>query len=576
MRWIFRDAEEAVVCKLAEELQVPPLWARLLVLRGVSSAEQSERFLEPRLAHLHDPFLMRGMAAAVQRLRQALRNGEKILIYGDYDVDGTMASVVLLTALRKLGAHVEAYVPNRFTDGYGMRAAAIEQAAAQGFKLVVSVDTGIREHEALGRARELGIDCIVTDHHLPGPELPPACALLNPHQRGCTYPEKNLTGAAVAFKLAQALLGERLSEQVLKSYLKIVTIGCIADVAPLVGENRTIARFGLDGLTESAAKPSGVSAGRAGLSALLVGAGLSGKVVSSADVAFRLAPRLNAAGRMDDARHVIDLFEAASRADAQKVAGRLEALNRERRQTEELIRAGIEAQMKAQPERLGRYSLVFSGEGWHRGVIGIAAQRAVELYHRPVLVIAVEDSCAHGSGRSIPGFHLFDALSTCQRLFSRFGGHDQAAGFSLPASRVNELEAAFERAARTVLTPSDLEPTLRVDAEVSVSDLTWALAAHLEKMEPFGYGNPAPVFAANLEVAGSPRVLKEKHLRIRVKQGGASLAATGWRLAGKAALLKTNQRFEAAFTFGVTEFQGERELHLTLKDARPRAAGARF
>src|SRR5487761_3943 len=312
MRWIIPEVHDTVVCDLARELEIPPLWARLLVLRGIDEPGLAGRFLEPRLDHLHDPFLMQDMPAAARRLRQALASHEKVLIYGDYDVDGMMATVVLLTALRSLGAQVEAYIPNRFTDGYGMRTAVIERVAQEGYTLVISVDTGVREHEALGRARALGIDCIVTDHHLPGQELPEACAILNPHQTGCTYPDKNLSGVGVAFKLAQAMLGEGLSERVLKSYLKVVAIGTIADVAPLLGENRAIARFGLESLAGSASASAGSAPGRIGLSALLAVAGLSGRAVSASDVAFRLAPRFNAAGLMDDAREVTALFTDAS------------------------------------------------------------------------------------------------------------------------------------------------------------------------------------------------------------------------------------------------------------------------
>ncbi|MGH9356441.1 MAG: single-stranded-DNA-specific exonuclease RecJ, partial [Terriglobia bacterium] len=484
MRWIIPEADGAVIDDLARHLKIPTLWARLLVLRGIDSPARAERFLEPRLSHLHDPFLMLDMSAAVSRLHRALAAHEKILIYGDYDVDGAMATVVLLTALRSLGAEVEPYIPNRFTDGYGMRPAVIEQVAQQGFTLVISVDTGIREHEALCRARALGVDCIVTDHHLPGSQLPEACAILNPHRAGCSYPDKSLSGVGVAFKLAQAILGEKLSERALTSYLKIVAIGSIADVAPLTGENRAIARFGLKGLTDSA-EISGSAPGRAGLAALLAVAGLTGKTVSAGDVAFRLAPRLNAAGRMDDAKHVISLLADASPDSARKAAERLDELNRERQRAEESILATIKADIKARPERANRCSLVFSGSGWHRGVIGIVAQRVAELTHRPALVISAQDGIAHGSGRSIPGFHLLDALTACGKLFDRFGGHAQAAGFSLPVCGVSRLEEEFEHYAQSILSPSNLEPALRVDAEVSLADLNWELAGHLDRMEPF-------------------------------------------------------------------------------------------
>ncbi len=569
MRWIIPEVPDRPIRDLAGNLKISFLLARLLILRGLENPADANRFLSPSLGHLHDPFLMRDMRAAVNRIHRALARREKILIYGDYDVDGTTACVVLLTALRSLGALVEPHIPNRLTDGYGMRAEVIERAAQQGYGLVISVDTGVREHKALERARALGIDCIVTDHHLPGPQLPEAFAILNPRRADCNYPNKELAGAGVALKLVQALLGERLSEQTLKSYLKIVAIGSISDVVPLLGENRVIARFGLMSLAVSGAITPRTTPGRVGLCALLDAAGLAGRAVTSRDVAFRLAPRLNAAGRIGDARDIIALFTDSSPDVARQVAGRLEELNRERQRREEAVLAGIKAQMDARPGRANSFSLLFSGSGWHRGVIGIAAQRVVELYHRPALVASIEDGIAHGSGRSIPGFHLLDGLASCGELFSRFGGHAQAAGFSLPASRLGQLEEHFERYARSALVPDQLEPALHVDAQIGPEDLNWELAAQLEKMEPFGAGNLAPVLVADVDRLGAVRIVKEKHLKVKVRQNRFSYDAVGWGLAGKAALLGNARRLRVAFNLAVNDFQGVRNLQLVLKDARP-------
>lgn len=475
MRWETCAVDGGAVARLCRELNIPNIIARLLVLRGVTDPESAHRFLNPALTQLHDPFLIADMKPAVARLRRALKQGEKILIYGDYDVDGTMAVVVLLTALRSLGASVDAYIPHRLTDGYGMRVPVIEQAHAEGYHVVLSVDTGIREHEVLERARELGLDCIVTDHHLPKDHLPPACAILNPRRADCAYPEKNLSGVGVAFKLAQALLAERLTERQLESYLKIVCLGTIADVVPLVGENRVIARFGLAGLRDPA---------QPGLAALIAVAGLEGREVTTGDVGFRLAPRLNAAGRMEDARDVIELFTTSDAARARAIAERLDGLNRERQRVEEQILAAIVEDMGRCPEKAERYTLVFSGEGWHRGVIGIVAQRVVDRYHRAALVIGVEDGVGVGSGRSIRGFHLLDALTRASDLFDRFGGHAQAAGFAMSADRIPELAARFEQHARAVLAPEDLEPALRVDAEVGLGDLNWGLYEDLLSSSP--------------------------------------------------------------------------------------------
>ncbi len=560
MRWEICPVDGDAVARLSRELNVPNIIARLLVLRRVTDPESAQRFLNPALNQLHDPFLLADMKPAVARLRRALEQGEKILIYGDYDVDGTMAAVILLTALRGLGGQVEAYIPHRLSDGYGMRLPAIEEAAAKGFRVVISVDTGIREHEALARARELGLDCIVTDHHLPDGHLPPACAILNPHRSECGYPEKVLAGAGVAFKLAQALLGERLSGRVLQSYLKVVAIGTIADVVPLVGENRVIARFGLEGLRQ----PS-----QAGLQALLEVSGLEGRKISAGDVGFRIAPRLNAAGRMENARDVIDLFTCCDPQKAREIAGRLEKLNRERQRVEDGILREIETIMDRQPDKRERYSLVLAGEGWHRGVIGLVAQRVVDRHHRPTLVIGAGDGLGVGSGRSIRALHLFDALSAMQDLFERFGGHAMAAGFTLPSARIAELETRFEQHARAVLKPHDLDPVLRVDAEVSGTEIDWPLFEALETLAPFGCGNPTPVLAArDLRLLLGPRILQEKHLKLRVACGPRSFDAIGWRMAERGATIAPGQSLDMAFTLDENVFQDVRKLQLVVSEIR--------
>ncbi len=487
MRWQISEVDGDAVARLRRELNIPSIVARLLILRGVTDPETAQRFLHPALDQLHNPFLLADMKTAVDRLRRALEQREKILVYGDYDVDGTMSVIILLAALRGLGGNVEAYIPHRLNDGYGMRAAVIEEAAAKGIRVVVSVDTGIREHEALNRARELGLDCILTDHHLPDLHLPPACAILNPQRADSGYPEKVLAGVGVAFKLVQALLGERLSGRLLQSYLKVVAIGTIADVVPLRGENRVIAHFGLEALRQ----PS-----QAGLQALLEVCGLDRCDISAGDLSFRLAPRLNAAGRMEDARDVIDLFTCSDLEKAREIAGRLDRFNRDRQRIEEGILREIVEEMDGHPEKRERHSLVLAGEGWHRGVIGIVAQRVVERYHRPALVVSVEDGVGVGSGRSIRAFHLLDALASMQELFLRYGGHARAAGFALPAERIAELEARFEQYAREILKPEDLEPTLRVDAEVSGHEIDWTLYEALQTLAPFGCANPTPVLAA--------------------------------------------------------------------------------
>ncbi len=564
MRWELTPTDPAAAETLRQELEIPATLARVMAGRGFAEPERAYQFLHPSLDQLHDPFRMAGMPEAVERLRRAIHGREKILIYGDYDVDGTMAAVALLTALTSLGAVVETFIPHRTEDGYGMQIPAIERAAAQGFRVIVSVDTGIREHPALVRARELGLDCIVTDHHLPKETLPAACAILNPHRSDCRYPDKNLSGVGVAFKLVQAMMGPEMSEPLLKSYLKIISIGTIADVVPLIGENRIFARFGLEGL----GRPR-----QPGLEALIKVAGLEGSPITAGDVGFRIAPRLNAAGRMEDARSVIELFSATDAKHAESIALRLDALNRERQRIEDHILAAALDQAAEDSEIPRRRSLVFAGEGWHPGVIGIVAQRLAERFYRPTLVVGMADGTGRGSGRSIPGFNLDQALADSSNLFERFGGHAQAGGFTLRSEHVPELRRRFEAYAQRVLRPEDLEPRLRIDAEVAPHDVDWPLLNALDRLEPCGPGNPTPVLLARgFTIAAPPLVLHEKHLKLKVRGGGRIYDALAWNKRAWMNSLSAGQWLDAAFTLEENHYQGFRSLQLILKDVRPAAA----
>jgi single-stranded-DNA-specific exonuclease len=420
------------------------------------------------------------------------------------------------------------------------------------------VDTGIREHEVLARARELGVDCIVTDHHLPDDHLPPACAILNPRRADCGYPEKSLAGVGVAFKLAQALLGDRMTETMLLSYLKVVSIGTIADLVPLRGENRVIASFGLEGLRQ----PS-----QSGLAALIELSDLKGKEISAGDVGYYLAPRLNAAGRMENAQDVIDLFTLSDPARTREIAEKLDRLNHERQQVGDEILSTIVAQVEGRTDLREQYTLVLAGEGWHRGVIGIVAQRVVEKYHRPALVIGIENGEGVGSGRTIKGFHLLNALTSVGDLFQRFGGHAQAAGFTIAVEHIAHLTQRFEDHARTVLTAADLEPVLRVDATIDLSQVDWPLYEEMVAFEPFGMGNHTPVFGAcGVRLIGAPSILKEKHLKLRVGTVARPLDALGWGWAARAPSLTAGQQVNLAFTVERNNYQDLASLQLNIKD----------
>ena len=524
MKWLPKTADSTQVALLTAELisspglalktpQLASTVARLLVMRGIADSETAARFLTPSLADLHSPYLMSGMKAAVDRLDAAIERKENILIYGDYDVDGTTAVVILKTAIELCGGSADFHVPHRIKEGYDLRGDVIERAAAAGINLIISVDTGIRAFPAADTAHRLGVDLIVTDHHLPGPDgMPRALAVLNPNQPGCEYPCKALCGAGVAFKLAQALMERRLIDRdqaaLLKSFMKVVAIATIADAVPLTGENRVFAKLGLDAL-RTAVNP--------GLKALLEVAQVGGRPLTSGEVGFRIAPRINAAGRMDIARDVIELFSVKDAGRAREIANKLDQLNGDRQAEERRFLDAINSRFEQEPTLLDSFCLVIDGDGWHRGVIGITATRVVERYCRPTLVISRDGDEAHGSGRSIRAFHLLNALESCAGLFTRFGGHAHAVGFSMPAANLPELCTHLDTYARARLALTDFEPIIDLDAELQFDQITPDLFQALRRLEPFGMGNPEPLFAArNLRLMAVPRVMKEKHVKLKL------------------------------------------------------------
>ena len=529
MRWRLRETSPELIDLLTREAGISPVVAQLLAARGVASPEEARKFLSPSLSDLHSPYLMAGLRPALERLRAAIDRNEPILIYGDYDVDGTTAIVILKTALELCGGRVDFYVPHRIREGYGMRDEVIEAAALQGARLIISVDTGIRAFAAAEAATRCGVDLIVTDHHLPQSEgIPKAFAVVNPNQSGCEYPCKSLCGAGVAFKIAQALLEVTGRDRLLPSFLKIVAIATIADSVPLVGENRVFAKLGLDGL-RTPRNP--------GLRALLAACQLDGsRSISAGDIGFRLAPRLNAAGRMDIAKRVIDLFTEKDQVRATEMTMQLTELNGDRQSEERRILQEICEQIDSTPEWKDAYALVVGGEGWHRGVIGICATRLVERYHRPALVFSCENGEAHGSGRSIEAFHMLEALESCADMFTRFGGHAHAVGCALPTERLPQLRSHLEAYARNKLTAEDLLPVLECDSEIDFTDINHKLWESLAKLEPFGVGNPRPTFVARgVKLVQPPRILKETHLKLRVMHGnrGEQRAhdVLAWRMA---------------------------------------------
>lgn len=543
-RWIMASSHPEEAAALAEAAQLPLVLAELLIARGIKERAEAEAFLNPEIGHLHDPFLMRGMTEAAERLTQAIAASEPILLYGDYDVDGTTAVVLLKTTIEMLGGEARFHVPHRLNEGYGLQSSVLESAHANGVRLIITVDTGMRAYAEAETARALGVDLIITDHHLPSAEeeLPHALAILNPNQFGCPYPEKSLCGAAVAMKLALAVL-ERSdparARRVLPSFLKMAAIATIADAVPLQGENRVIAALGLRELRQ----PVGL-----GLKALFTAAAIdpTTKAVTGFDIGFRVAPRINAAGRMDIASEVIELFCTRDPERATELAEKLDRLNRERRETEATALHAILERLAADAELAAAPLLVVDGDGWHRGVIGILASRVVERTAKPVLVVSIEDGVAYGSGRSVDGFQLLNALESVADLFTRFGGHAFAVGFALPAESLAELKRRLRIYAETHLAARVPEHLLHVHAELPLDRINPVLAGWLRKLEPLGHGNQEPVFVArDVRVASTPRILKDRHLRLELAQcsafdantfgtNGSSIRAVGWDKAQRA------------------------------------------
>jgi single-stranded-DNA-specific exonuclease len=570
VHWASRPFDPAAAERLSREAALDPLTARLLAQRGIADAESAQRFLTPKLDHLHAPEKMRGMDVAIERLERAIALRENILIYGDYDVDGTTAVVILKTCIELLGGTADFHVPHRIKEGYGIRENVIEAAAAGGVTLVISVDTGIRAFEAAKTANRVGLDLIVTDHHLPetGEGVPEALAVLNPNQNGCDYPCKEICGAGVAFKIAQALLTRAGRERLIPSFLKIVSIATIADAVPLIGENRVFAKLGLEGLRQPV---------NGGLRALMQVSELLGvqRSITATDVGFRLGPRINAAGRMDVAREVVELFTTKDEQRQLELAKKLNELNAQRQSEEQRILQEAIERLDQDPSLNERYSLVLDGEGWHRGVIGIVATRIVERTGKPALVISHEDGVAHGSGRSIPAFHLLNALesSHCRHCFIRFGGHAHAAGFTLNSGSVAELREGLEHYARQHLTPADFEPVIDIDGELEFAQIDRTLVGAISQLEPFGVGNPRPVFGTREARLLQPvRTMKEKHAKLRLRDSdtGRPFDVIGWRMREQidALSLALGDKLDIAYTIEENtdpEFGG---IQLILRDLR--------
>jgi single-stranded-DNA-specific exonuclease len=563
--WETIACDDGPATALARELGVSPVTARLLCIRGLGAPDDARRFLSPRIDDLYDPFRLAGMSIAVDRILRAIAAKDRIAIHGDYDVDGVTSTVILRRALELLGADVVHFIPERLRDGYGLQPASIDRLQQDAVRLIISVDCGIRADEAATRARELGIDLIITDHHEPGAELPHALAVINPKRHDCTYPDKNLAGVGVALKLVQALCTCTGHANWLPAFVKVAAIGTLADVVPLTGENRIIAKLGLGMLSKGPHK--------VGLRALLDVCGLTGREIDSYHIGFVVAPRVNAAGRMSTPDIAARLLLAADETmgeEARALAEQLDAENLRRQQEEADIVSEARKIVETDLEVGSRTVLVVAGEGWHRGVIGIVASKLVDAFHRPAIVISTDGDLAHGSCRSIPSFNMLAALESCAELMSKFGGHKQAAGLTLETSRIRELRARVNHFADACLTPDDLRPRLWIDGSLTFRSINEQVVSELSTLAPFGAGNPCPIFrTSRVEIVDGPRRLKERHLKMAFKQDGRILRGIAWRASERESFVTEHRAaIDLAFSLENDMYNGERYLQLSVADFR--------
>lgn len=511
-QWLITEQRPKEISAFARALQSSEVIASLLLGRGITTRSAAENLFKPSIDQLHEPFLMRGMKEAIARALLAIDGHEKILIYGDYDVDGTTGTILLRRVLKMLGAETGYHVPHRFTEGYGINREALEEAQAHGYSLVISVDCGMRAHEPLRWAKENGLDVIVTDHHLPEEAIPPAVAILNPNQMGCEYPDKHLAGVGVAFKFSHALLRAKGREKVAPGLLKIAAIGTIADVAPLIGENRIIVSLGLESLS---------SARNMGLRALMKVAGFDvdrQQKINASDIGFRIGPRINAAGRMDIAHGVIELFESDDAARVVELATYLDTLNRERQQIQQELIALALKEFDFNADEKNRV-MVLAGTGWHRGVIGLVAAKLAERFHRPCVIISLDEAgIGHGSARSIESYHLLDGITSCTDLLENFGGHAFAAGLTIRNHRIEEFRERINHHAALKLSDHDLQPVIKIDHALAPETLSLALVREVKRLAPFGAGWPEPLFVSRqVRVNGETRIIKDRHLKFSLR-----------------------------------------------------------
>ena len=562
-RWKILPQDEVHERALRAVLKINPVLCRLLVQRGYPTFEKAQTYFRPSLKNLHDPMLMKDMDKAVLRVEKALEAGEKILVYGDYDVDGTTSVACMYNFLSEIHEDVLFYIPHRYKEGYGISKIGIDYAASEKVGLIISLDCGIKAVELIDYAQTLGIDFIVCDHHLPDAVLPAAKAILNPKQPGCPYPYKELCGCGVGYKLMQALATARdLPAESYERYLDLVVTAIAADIVPVVGENRILAYYGLKRVNE---QPS------VGIQALLA---LSDKKVGEIDMMkliFMIAPRINAAGRMDDASKAVKLFTEKDPEKAALIANQLQLDNTDRKEADSLITTEALQMLKEDPMTGKRHTTVLYQAHWHKGVLGIVASRLIETYFRPTIILTRSEDVVCGSARSVPGFNLYEAIHACKDYLLGYGGHFAAAGLTMLPEQVEGFAEAFEQVVARNLKEEHLTPEILIDAEISFADIRFKGFYNIvEQMRPFGPDNKMPVFLARaVENTGLSKIVKEKHIRFVLRQGRHHFTGIGFGLADKFALLEHHDLIDIVFKIEENNWNNTRTLQLSVIDFAP-------
>ena len=559
-RWKILSADETLTSALQESLKINRTLCSILVQRGLTDFEKSKHYFRPQLSDLHDPWLMKDMRKAVTRIIEAFEHSEKILVFGDYDVDGTTSVASMFQFLQNIYSEIDFYIPHRYREGYGVSKMGIDFAKENGFSLIISLDCGIKSVELIAYAKTLGIDFIVCDHHLPDIELPPAVAILNAKQSDCNYPYKELCGCGVGFKLMMALSEELgLPDSAYLEYLDLVATAIAADIVPITGENRVLAYYGLQKVNGNPCP---------GIRALMQLASVQ-KYMSITNLVFVIAPRVNAAGRMDDARKAVQLFIEKDYNQALVFAEMLHSDNTDRREADSSITEEALALIEANPEYSNRKTTVVCQEHWHKGVVGIVASRLIETYYRPTVVLTKSGDYLAGSARSVAGFNLYEAIYACREYLLGYGGHFAAAGMTLLPEDLSAFSDAFEREVSKRITPELLVPEIIIDAPIDFSDITPSFYSILSQMEPFGPENMRPIFIARKVMdTGFSKIVKEEHIRFVLKQNKITLTGIGFNMAAKFPLLQTQEPLDIIFTIDENEWNGVKSLQLKMIDLK--------